>query len=421
MYNKSNNNILINFLKFPRRTFNEIIENILHFFGIGIRDYLRYILNKNSDKKEFVKILKDANTTQNQKTKLIAFYLPQYHTIDLNNKNFGYGFTEWTNVTKAVPQFIGHNQPQLPIDVGFYDLAHDDVMYRQIELAKMYGIYGFCFHYYWFSGERLLEKPIFNFLKNKDLDFPFCLCWANENWSKLWDGGNKEIIKEQKLLNEDGEKFLKDLLAFFKDERYIKIDNKPLLVIYKPSIFAEDIFKNFIKILREKIKEEGFSDIFILTAQTNEHGNYEEILDGVVEFPPLRLTDKAKHLKTCRINPINKDFTGKIFDMQDYIKNKKYIYDSKYKIFKCVFPSWDNTARKCYTGAFIFNNETPDLYKEWLNGCIQYTKKYHDENEQFVFINAWNEWGEGAHLEPDQKYGYAYLQATKDILDENSK
>ena len=199
--------------------------------------YYEYLeCGENFDNNKFVKI-SESSYCANNSVKPIAFYLPQYHAIELNDKNFYKGFTDWSNAVKAIPQFVGHNQPQIPMDVGFYDLAETEILYRQIELAKKYGIYGFCFHYYWFSGKRLLEKPIFNYLNNKDLDFPFCFCWANENWSKRWDGGNKEVLMEQQLQDGDDEKFIRDIMQFFKDERYIKIDNKPVLIIYRLNLF----------------------------------------------------------------------------------------------------------------------------------------------------------------------------------------
>ncbi len=371
------------------------------------------------DKKDFVPISSDSFVRTEETCKLIAFYLPQFHSIPLNDENFGRGFTEWDNVTKAKPQFIGHYQPQLPIDVGFYDLSHDDVMYRQIELAKKYGIYGFCFHYYWFSGERLLEKPIFNFLNNKELDFPFCLCWANENWSKLWDGGDKQIIKEQKIDNKSFNMFYRDIGIFFKDTRYIKIHNKPLFIVYRPTLFEKEKFIEFIEGLRNEAIKDGFDGIFILTS--NFKFENEDVcewkLDGIVEFPPHGLFDNIiwKNKKYT-----NSKTTMVCGDMKNYIVTGNHLKNYDSNIYKGVFPSWDNTARKTYSGGCIFEGVTPDIYQKWLYDCIKLTNKK-NKDYQFVFINAWNEWGEGAHLEPDKKYGYAYLDATKKALELSDK
>lgn len=352
---------------------------------------------------------------QDRDIKIIAFYLPQFHAIELNDKNFGKGFTEWSNVAKAMPLFSGHYQPHLPYDIGFYDLSSDSVMYRQVELAKAYQIYGFCFHYYWFSGKRLLEKPIFNYHNNKDLDLPFCLCWANENWSRLWDGGDKEVIVEQRLQENDDEKFFYDILPFFKDERYIKVDNKPILLIYNMKLFEKERILRFINTLKNLAKKEGLAGLFILGVKSFD---FEEQLefgaDAKVEFPPLNMSNKFDF----RIYPkyANKNANGRVFDINEYVKKGEYVKDGDSSVFKGAFPSWDNTARKAKSGADIYLC-SPSSYKAWLKNLITWTRANHKRDKRFIFINAWNEWGEGAHLEPDTRYGYAYLQATREALD----
>ncbi len=405
------------FLGLPFLIFSKkILRNISNkkFF----KNYTQHIFNKNYKKSpDFVDITDKPYKSSPDDVKPIAFYLPQFYTFPLNDKNFGKGFTEWTNVTKAIPHFVGHHQPQLPIDVGFYNLAHDDIMYRQIELAKMYGIYGFCFHYYWFSGARMMEKPIFNWLNNKELDFPFCLHWANENWSKLWDGGNKELIFEQKLLNGDDEKFFYDILPFFKDERYIKIDNKPLFIVYRPQLFTKERFQKFMTIMENLSIENGFDGIFFCCTNCAGFNEREEWgFDTLIEFPPHEL----KKLKNKQmISNCNNNYTCLIFDIREYIQNKKY-FDEKQNNnqIKGIFPSWDNTARKAYSKGAVYYGETPELYKQWLLDILNWTKQNRSQDTQFVFINAWNEWAEGAHLEPDNHYGYAYLQATKEAMEE---
>lgn len=380
--------------------------------------YVNHLLLSQFDNSNFVEITNEPYKNTSDSAKLIAFYLPQFHSFPENDKWHGRGFNEWTNVTKSIPLYKGHHQPQLPIDVGFYDLSTDKVMYRQIELAKIYGIYGFCFHYYWFSGKRLMEKPIFNFLNNKELNFPFCLCFANENWSKNWDGGNKEILIEQKFLDSDPLKFAQDILPFFKDERYIKIANKPVLIIYKPQLIKKEVLKNFVKELNNKAKENNFDGVYLIMAKTQiqETQPKEYCMDAVVEFPPFGIAEKVKPKKVKGV--ISRHFDFKLFNLENYILNKDFITNTDYKLFKTVFPGWDNCARKACNEANIFETE-PQLYKKWLKSCIEWTKNNNNSNEQFVFINAWNEWAEGAHLEPDRKYGYAYLQATKEALEES--
>ena len=389
-------------------------------FNKDLQDaYIEEISNRNANPSPlFVPLLSKKKKFTSKDIKLIAFYLPQFHTFPLNDAWYGKGFTEWTNVTKAIPQFTGHYQPRLPIDTGFYDLNDIKVMQRQVELATLYGIHAFCFHYYWFSGERLMEMPIFNWLKHPEIDFPFCLNWANENWGKLWDGGTKEVFYKQELKEGDDEKFFNDILPFFKDNRYIKIDGKPLLTIYRPHLFTIERTNKFTKIMREKARENGFPDLYILGVNSAFFSGdpREWGLDGLLEFPPHGMGANGiqeKEISTY-INPL---FKGGIRDGKDYIEKRRYLVPKPdYKLFKGVCPSWDNTARKAYSGAAVIDGISPALYQEWLENCITYTREAHIQNERFIFINAWNEWAEAAHLEPCIRYGYAYLQATHQAL-----
>lgn len=371
---------------------------------------------------DFVPLAEDSYERKSGDVKCIAYYLPQFHAIPLNNKNFGLGFTEWDNVTKAKPQFVGHHQPQLPHDVGFYNLDHDDVMYRQIELAKQYGVYGFCFYYYWFGKDkRLLEKPIFNWLNNKELDFPFCLCWANENWSTLWDGGDRQVIMEQKMEPDTYRDFLEDILPFLKDKRYICIDGRPMLTIYRPTLFTKEQFVHFVDGLQQEAKKAGFEKglYLIATNACQKRGKNIRVdewhVDALSEFPPHGM-GRRKKIKWRFINPYCNMLR---FDMSRYIRNDIHKFDYDQKVFRGVFPSWDNTARKATSNGVIWDRETPDLYLKWLSDSIAWTKKNLPVSEQFVFINAWNEWAEGAHLEPDKRFGYAYLAATRKAIEQN--
>ena len=348
--------------------------------------------------------------------KLIAFYLPQFHSIKENDEWWGEGFTEWTNVTKAQPQFVGHYQPHLPDELGFYDLNHNDIFYKQIELAKKYGIYGFCFHYYWFSGKRLLEKPIFNFLNDKNLDLPFMLCWANEPWSRRWDGSENDILIDQNFEKKDHLKFIKDIIPFFKDERYIKIDNCPILIIYRPHYISKEDMNEAIGIWNDYIKQEGFDGLYLLNTRTGtfDASPSEWGLDATIEFPPNR-NAVVPHKNLSILNP---NFVGRIYNLAKTIDKTENLPSVDYTVYKTVMPAWDNTARKKNDGTIYFNS-SPELYKKWLFNCILHTKEKHPDNKQLIFINAWNEWAEGAHLEPDQKYGLAYLEATLDAIEDS--
>ncbi len=367
---------------------------------------------------DFVPLAEDSHTPAPDEVKLLAFYLPQYHQFPENNAWHGRGFTEWTNVTRAVPQFLGHHQPQLPIDVGFYDLSSSKIMHRQVELARQYGIYGFTFHYYWFSGgKRLLEAPIFNWLNDKELDFPFCLCWANENWSKLWDGGNREVLMKQESRPEDAPDFLRDILPFLQDKRYIRVDNKPLLIIYRPNLFQQSDFLQFQKTLREKALEAGLPGLFLCMVGIDYFDGTPSQwgFDAMVEFPPMRIATLRQYVKDG--NPINPEFKGFVYTMQPAIDDGSiYQVESDVPVFRGIFPAWDNTARKAYSNASCYL-QSPETYKKWLCGLIDWEKEHNPADRRFLFINAWNEWAEGAHLEPDSRYGYAYLQATRDALE----
>lgn len=415
---------------------------VLHFFNIKItlsskknkrikinkkdkEQYIQYVLNQQLDKSHFVPFEEYDCCNDKNSTKIIAMYLPQFHDFPENIQWFGRGFTEWSNTSKTVPQYAGHYQPHIPIDVGYYSLSNTDVYKRQIELAKKYGIYGFCFYYYWYSGAKIMEKPIQAILNDKSLDFPFFLFWANEDWTRLWGGdGSTEILHKQEILEGDTQKFMNDILPYMKDDRYIKILNKPLLIIYDPQKYPHEVYIEFVKQIRNIAKDNGFEDLYILTtswrvqqSEMNEKDYVKKyMLDGIFEFYP-----QGMHL-ICEQKPekiINPQFRGTCFDISKYIKNKTYLYEYSANLFKGCCPNWDNTPRKCYSHTFVYQN-TPADYKSWLKGIINWTQKNKRKEEQFVFVNAWNEWAEGAHLEPDQKYGYAYLQATKEALEETS-
>ncbi|MGH9842663.1 MAG: glycosyltransferase WbsX family protein [Blastocatellia bacterium] len=341
----------------------------------------------------------------------IAFYLPQFHPIPENDRWWGKGFTEWTNVTKARPNFEGHYQPHLPADMGFYDLRIPEVRQQQADLAREYGIHGFCYYYYWFGGKRLLERPFNEVLSSGRPDFPFCICWANENWTRRWDGAEHEILIAQSHSDEDDRKFVRSLVPAFKDRRYIRVNGKPLLLVYRIDILPNP--QRTADIWREEMKAAGRGEIYLCAAQS--FGVLDPTpygFDAAVEFPPHgTLTTDL----TARAPIINSQYAGNIYDYLVKAESMIHRPAPDYTLFKSVMPGWDNTPRR-QSASSTFVNSSPEAYEYWLGKAVEYTITRHTGDERLVFINAWNEWGEGAHLEPDRRYGHRFLEATRDVL-----
>ena len=345
--------------------------------------------------------------------KLIAFYLPQFHPVQENDANWEKGFTEWTNVTKAVPQFLGHYQPQLPIDLGFYDLRLVENLKRQIDLAKNYGLHGFCFHHYWFDGKGLMRTPVDNFLAHKELDFRFCLNWANENWTKRWDGQDQEILLRQRHTPEDDIAFIKDTEKYLRDPRYIRIDGKPLLIVYRPTLLPDP--KATAERWRRHCRDVGIGELFLATTHSHNQNDPRQIgFDAEIEFAPncFHLESIAKSLQL-----MNKAFVGDVASYDSVVAYAKAFSAPEYRRYRGVCPSWDNEPRRPGRGYIIYGSD-PAKYREWLKYICEYTQENYPKNERFIFINAWNELAEGAHMEPDRKFGYGYLEATASVLEE---
>lgn len=337
--------------------------------------------------------------------RLIAFYLTQFHPIPENDQWWGKGFTEWTNVTKAVPLFEGHLQPHLPSDFGFYDLRVRETRREQIAMAKQYGIDGFCYHYYWFSGKRILNLPLDDMLADSESDMPFCLCWANENWTRRWDAADHEILIAQKYLPDDDLNFIKSLESFFRDKRYIRLDGKPYLIVYRPQHLPDA--RKTVEIWREYCRSVGLGEIHVCAALTHGNEDYAQFgFDSGVEFPPhnLRPADIKDQVKFRDI------FRGSVVQYANVAQSYLDRTYSAERVFKTVFPSWDNTART-KERALIVLNGVPDNYEYWLAATIDLAGRS-GRHEELLFINAWNEWAEGCHLEPDRWFGHGFLQAT---------
>ncbi|WP_349591990.1 glycosyltransferase WbsX family protein [Azospirillum argentinense] len=356
-----------------------------------------------------------AEAADSEDVRLIAFYLPQYHPTPENDAWWGPGFTEWTNVSKAMPLFPGHEQPRLPADLGFYDLRLAEVREKQAELARDYGVYGFCYYYYWFSGRRILERPLNDMLESGTPDFPFCVCWANESWSRRWDGSEKELLISQEHRFEIDATLIDDLIPMFEDPRYIRVGGRPLLIIYRVSLMSEParLFDHW----REVCVQRGIEPPHICMAETfGLHGPQQFGCDSAVEFPPHK---SISPLVNDQIDGLPEDYTGNIYDYRLVVQNDLHHGRPGYKRFRTVMPSWDNTARRGKAGN-VFLNATPELYEIWLQSVVEETRKSRAPGERYVFVNAWNEWAEGAHLEPSRRHGRAYLEATRRALSDTS-
>lgn len=350
--------------------------------------------------------------------KIVAFYLPQFHPIPENDQWWGKGFTEWTNVTKAVPQFAGHYQPRLPGELGFYDLRMPEVMERQIALARQYGLGAFCFHYYWFAGHRLLEAPVDSFLSREDeaFNFPFCLCWANENWTRRWDGAEEDLLMRQTHSSDDHAAVFEDLLRYINDPRYIKINNRPLIVVYRPAIIQD--VREMARIWRRRAREAGYEDIFLVA--TNAFGFEDPAgvgFDALCEFPPHGVGAHDVQETQQFYNP---DFNGRVFSYDAVVSASLERLDQMTgagvaeRYFPTVMAGWDNEARRPGRG-HVFHGADPEKFHRWLVGAAGFSQKNHADEARLVFVNAWNEWAEGTYLEPDRRFGYGYLNAIAEL------
>jgi lipopolysaccharide biosynthesis protein len=352
--------------------------------------------------------------------RVIAFYLPQFHPIPENDSWWGKGFTEWTNVTKARPLFPGHYQPHLPGELGFYDLRLPEVREAQAYLAEEYGIHGFCYYHYWFSGKRLLERPFNEVLRTGHPDFPFCLCWANENWTRRWDGRDNQILMEQVHTPASDRRFIHELLPAFGDERYIRIDGKPLLLVYRTELLPDP--KRTSDIWREECVRSGIGDLYLCRAESFSVSDPADCgFDAAYEFPPLGVSVPELHLESLHVRNGGRDhlaesrFNGKLFPYDELARIMCDRNSPQYKRFRGVMVAWDNTPRRSHDG-YIWLRSSPDLFQRWLSSVIRQTREQLPGEERIVFVNAWNEWAEGCHLEPDQRNGRLYLEAVRHAL-----
>lgn len=356
-----------------------------------------------------------------KKTKVLAFFLPQYHEVEENNIWWGKGFTEWTNVKSAKPLYKGHYQPKIPYADNFYDLSCVETLAKQTELATQYGVDGFCFYHYWFEGKKLLEKPIELLLSHPEIKIQYCISWANETWSRRWNGEEKKILIKQTYGNEkDWEEHFRYLLPFFKDSRYIRVDNRPVVILYR----AFDIPRcdEMISYWNCRMRDEGLQKIYIIeTLNSTQKKGCIQKSSAHVEFEPMYTIYKClgfgkrgyrylfHHLELSNVGC--RDFLSydKIWDL--ILRRKKC---GEKKTFLGAFPGWDNTARKGKAG-MVVKGSTPQKFEIYFKEQFQRSV---EQDREFIFINAWNEWGEGAYLEPDEYHEFAYLQAIRNAKEE---
>lgn len=363
------------------------------------------------DRSEYVPYTGQGLKPEDLTLRCIAYYLPQFHPIPENDRWWGPGFTEWTNVTRALPQFIGHYQPKLPGDLGFYDLRVVDTMRKQAELARHYGLAGFCMYYYWFDGKRLLDLPQRQVLDNPDLDFPFCLCWANENWTRRWDGQETDMLMAQRYSPGDDLAMIADLIPSFLDPRYICIDGKPVFLVYRPMHLPK--LRDTVRRWREYCREHSVGELYLVAVESFELLDPHEYgFDAMCEFPPHQANLPPVNHEVEFINPY---FAGRIYDytqMADFFTDRPEL---KHVRLSGVATAWDNEARKPGKGN-IFINSNAENYANWLETAAARTVACNSGDERVMFVNAWNEWAEGTYLEPDRRFGYAYLHATASVL-----
>jgi len=367
--------------------------------GNTLKDYSYY-----EEQQDYSSSIKKKNI------KVLSYYLGQFHPIPENDKWHGKGFTEWTNVKRTNPLFEGHYQQHIPHnDIEYYILDNPDILKKQAEMMKKSGVYGQIFYHYWFTGKLILEKPAQMLLQYKDIDMPFCFCWANENWTRRWDGEDDDVLLGQIYSEDDAREFIKYLIPFFQDNRYIKIKNRPVLYIYRSTSIPN--LKQYIKIWIEECKKVSIPSPYLVTVLTRGATNPNDFgMDAGVERILFDWTDGAVPNISPSLNGY-KQLTGSILDYSKVANFYEQQTDKKaFTYFRSISPTWDNTARY-QEGAYALHKSTPKRFQDWFENLIDYTEKNLSTDEQFIVVNAWNEWAEGAHLEPDTYYGYSYLNS----------
>lgn len=360
-------------------------------------------------------VLTSKENNNKLKVRLIAFYLPQFHPIPENNRWWEDGFTEWTHVKRARPLFVGHYQPRVPGELGYYNLLDPKVRKKQAKIAKKYGIEGFSYWHYWFGGgKRLLEKPFQEVLKSGAPDFPFCLSWANHSWTGIWYGcPNRTLIKQTYPGTEDHKKHFYAVLDAFKDPRYLKVNGKPLFLVYKPAHIPDSV--QFTGLWRNLARKEGLKGIyFIAISEMRPRWDPKKL-----GYDALTVTNLGKiiHAGKKRVKKSKRRFLNQWGRVYLYRNAMKYSIENLPKgvpYYPTVIPNWDNTPRSELRGV-VLHDSRPEFFKEQIERAGNKVIRRRPE-KRIIFIKSWNEWGEGNYLEPDQRFGLAYLKAIKEFL-----
>jgi len=350
----------------------------------------------------------EASIDSSRRPKTVAFYLPQFHPIAQNDKWWGKGFTEWVNVARALPQFDGHDHPRRPSELGAYDLRDVAVMHSQAELAREHDVDAFCFYFYWFDGQRLLETPLDNYVESGP-DFPFCISWANENWSRRWDGKDQDMLIAQNYSPTTAMEAFDSFVPYLSDPRYLRLDGAAVIMVHRADHLPED--EPYAEIWRTRAAELGLGPIHLIAAETNPGITPASVgFDAVAEFPPVgsNTLGVAKRLPPRNLNP---KFTGRIMSYPRLVRAFARRADPGFIRYRGVAPMWDNTARK-QAAATIYVDSSPFHYRRWLSHARAYESELRGP-DGLVFVNAWNEWAEGAYLEPDESSGRGFLEATR--------
>lgn len=365
--------------------------------------------------------------------RFIAYYLPQYHPIPENDEWWGKGFTEWTNVAKAKPLYPGHYQPHIPADLGFYDLRVPETRIAQAEMAREYGIEGFCYWHYWFAGRRLLERPFNEVLRSGEPNFPFCLAWANQSWTGIWHGNPNKILAEQTYPGKaDDIAHFYAVLDAFCDSRYITIDGKPVFLLFMAEVLPEP--KRFTDLWRELAVKVGLKGVYFIGISwspwwnPHEHGFDAAVLSSTqTVFTWFRSIQKSR-MRRIFGNGLHKSpaqiardilYRPAVVSYANAIQCRISPIAERYLYYPTVMPNWDNTPRSGNNG-IVLHNSTPELFKRHVLQEIQ-TVAAREPEQQVVFVKSWNEWAEGNYLEPDQRYGRQYLEALKEAIEASSR